>query len=257
MPVSLGLAEQHAFIRDGLVIRRGLVPGRLLQAATARIDDWYQRHLNTARIENYTQKTFAPELGDHPDLLALYTGCDVHHIAAQLVHPARLAPVTSVQVQIRIPERALDAPQPVKAMHVDGVACPHLEPRELRTFTLLAGVILSPVAHADHGAMHYLPGGHHRMARWFATERADDTAEQVPADVETEPGVPLFGEPGDVIFMHHLVPHRVGANTSDRPRIMAYFRLSHIDHAQLVLPALRDPWTEYPHLGALATAGGA
>jgi hypothetical protein len=253
MPVqhALSLADQHAFIRDGLLIRCGLIPADLLQTAQARINDWYERDLNAARIENYTQKTFAPELGNHPDLLALYTATGASRLAAELLHPARLAPVTSVQVQIRVPQAALEAPQPVKAMHVDGVACPHLDARELRTFTLLVGVLLSPVAHASDGALHYLPGGHHRLARWFAGERPADSLDQVPADVEAEPGVALLGEPGDVILMHHLVPHRVGANTSSRPRVMAYFRLSHIDHDQLVLSALADPWAEYPHLATL------
>ncbi|MGW4412393.1 phytanoyl-CoA dioxygenase family protein [Nonomuraea sp. NPDC004702] len=253
MPVysPLSTADQHTFIRDGLLIRRGLIPGHLLAAAQARIDDWYQHDLNTARIATYTQRTFAPELGNHPDLLGLYTGSDACHLAEALLAPARLAPVTSVQVQIRIPAAALTTTQPVKTMHVDGVACPHLDPRELRTFTLLVGALLSPIETADDGALHYLPGGHHRMARWFAGERADDTVEQVPADVEAEPGVALLGEVGDVIFMHHLVPHRVGDNTSDRPRVMAYFRLSHIDHDQLVLSALTDPWAEYPHLATL------
>lgn len=254
MPLStpLSLADQHTFIRDGLLLKPGLIPGHLLQAAQARIDDWYGRDLDTARIENYTQKTFAPELGNHPDLLALFTGSDACRLAAELVAPALLAPLTGVQVQIRIPQAALNAEQPVKAMHVDGVACPHLHPRELRTFTLLVGVILSRITSAEDGALHYLPGGHHRMARWFAAERADGTAEQVPADVEAEAGLALLGEPGDVVFMHHLVPHRVGANTSHRPRIMAYFRLSHLEHDRLLLSALREPWTEYPHLAALA-----
>ncbi|MGW5688895.1 phytanoyl-CoA dioxygenase family protein [Nonomuraea sp. NPDC003754] len=256
MPVHtpFSLADQHAFIHDGLLIRRGLIPDALLQTAQAHIDDWYERDLNAARIETYTQKTFAPELGSHSDLLALYTASGAISLAAQLVQPACLAPVSSVQVQIRIPQAALASAQPVKAMHVDGVACPHLEPRELRTFTLLVGVMLSHVTRADDGALHYLPGGHHRMARWFASERPDDTADQVPADVEADEGVALLGEPGDVIFMHHLVPHRVGANTSTRPRVMAYFRLSHTDHDRLGLSALRDPWAEYPHLAALASS---
>lgn len=109
----------------------------------------------------------------------------------------------------------------------------------------------------DDGALHYLPDGHHRMACWFAGERTDTTVGQAPADIEAEGGVALLGEVGDVVFVHHLVPYRVCANTSDRPQIMAYFRLTHTDHDQLVTSALRDPWAEYPHLGALAAASRA
>ncbi|MCW8103041.1 hypothetical protein OOZ58_41910 [Streptomyces tauricus] len=48
--------------------------------------------------------------------------------------------------------------------------------------------------------------------------------------------------------MHLLVPHRVGRNTSPLPRVRAYVRLQHAQHAHA---ALSDPRPEYPHLAAL------
>jgi hypothetical protein len=48
--------------------------------------------------------------------------------------------------------------------------------------------------------------------------------------------------------MHHLVPHAVGRNQTTSPRVMAYFRVSHADHAKRRLGALHDPWLDYPPL---------
>ncbi|MFF5808882.1 hypothetical protein [Streptomyces sp. NPDC012746] len=39
---------------------------------------------------------------------------------------------------------------------MDGVGCPHLDPAELRTFSLLVGVVLSPITRPDAGALHYV-----------------------------------------------------------------------------------------------------
>ncbi|PMR62094.1 hypothetical protein C1A38_06210, partial [Verrucosispora sp. ts21] len=45
-----------------------------------------------------------------------------------------------------------------------------------------------------------------------------------------------------------LVPHAVGRNMTAAPRIMAYFRVSHVNHASHRLAALRDPWLDFPPL---------
>ncbi|MEV7958325.1 hypothetical protein [Streptomyces sp. NPDC088141] len=87
-------------------------------------------------------------------------------------------------------------------MHVDGVSCPHLEPADLRTFTLIAGVTLFGSATADAGALHYLPGEHLRMARYFATDWALGQAAQTPSDIDAQDGTALTAVPGDVIGNH-------------------------------------------------------
>ncbi|WP_236067189.1 phytanoyl-CoA dioxygenase family protein [Streptomyces brasiliscabiei] len=249
MPAPLALNELHTFVADGVLIRRGLIPDRLLQPAARLVDAWMCEHYDPARLTAYTNQTFAPDLADHPDLLGLYNDSGLHQLVTQLLHPAPIAPLATAQIQIRLPD---GAEQPVKAMHVDGVSCPHLHPEDLNTFTLIAGVVLSGSATGDSGALHYLPGGHHRMARYFAKEWTRGQAAQTPDDIARQEGTALTAHPGDVVVMHHLVPHRVGLNTSPVPRVMAYFRIRHADHARLAEDALTDPWLEYPGLAALA-----
>lgn len=238
--------EKAEFIRDGVTVRRNLVPAHLVHRATSKVANWYQTKMDLALIDSYTQRTFAPELGTHRDMLNLFNKSGVADLVKSFLPD--IQPVRAAQIQIRIPESDIVIVQPEKAMHVDGVACPHLDPDELRTFTLLVGVILSAVTGPQDGAIHYVPGGHLRMAEWFRTEWSAGMTDQVPPHIEAEHGMPLLGTPGDVLFMHHLVPHAVGRNASAVPRVMVYFRVSHVMHSRQPLEALRKPWLEFPTL---------
>jgi len=244
--MGLTTSEKSAFIRDGLLIKRRAITPDLVDRAREHVDHWYRESINPHLIDNYTQRTFAPDLGNHPDLLALFTASEAADYATDLLGTHQ--PVTTTQIQIRIPDSQLHRTQPVKTMHVDGVACPHLDPDELRTFSLLVGVLLTDISDPRGGALHYQTGGHLRMAAWFRDRWSLGITEQVPPDIEAHSGTPLLGKAGDVLLMHHLVPHSVGRNTTGQPRTMAYFRLSHPNHATHRLQALRNPWLDYPPL---------
>ncbi len=246
---SITRQEKAEFLRDGTIIRRGLVPPQLVSRARAMIDDWYQTGMEPERISAYTERTFAPELGSDRDVLALYHESGVGDLVAALIGETQ--PIAKAQIQIRVPESSAAGNQPAKAMHVDGVACPHLDPAELRTFTLLVGVVLSDVTDPIGGALRYVQGGHLRMADWFRTEWSAGLTDQVPPHIDAEQGTPLLGTPGDVLVMHHLVPHAVGRNATSIPRIMAYFRVAHIRHDEQRLEALRDPWLEFAPLRSI------
>ncbi|MGH3220252.1 MAG: phytanoyl-CoA dioxygenase family protein [Streptosporangiaceae bacterium] len=247
--MPLTVEELTTFASQGMLIRRGLIAHKLAVRARTLAEDWYEHEMKLAELVAYTQRTFAPEHGSHPDLLALFYSSDVVDLVTSLV--GEFQPVTAAQVQIRIPERDLTQTQPEKAMHVDGVACPHLDPSELRTFSLLVGVVLSDVTSPQGGALRYVPGGHLYMAEWFRSEWSLGLTDQVPPQLDAEQGTPFLGHTGDVLMMHHLVPHAVGRNHTERPRLMAYFRVSHVNHPSRRLEALKDPWLDYPTIARL------
>lgn len=252
LTVKTCLEEQRQFIHDGVIIRRGFIPLDLVRTARHLVEKWYETCFEATAIEQYTQKTFAPNLGSHPDLLNVYHLSGLECLCASLVHPALIQPVLNVQIQIRVPHELQPLTQPEKGMHVDGVACPHLDPRELRTFTLLVGVPLSEIDEVDQGALRYLPGAHMGMAEWFRCEWTRGITDQVPSSIGARSDVAFLGRPGDVIILHHLVPHAVGSNRTVKPRLMLYFRVKHERHEQFVLDALCDPWLEFPELRSLA-----
>lgn len=245
--------ELRAFAIEGLLVKRNFLPADLTAEAQSLVEDWYQHDMDLAELARYTQKTFAPELGSHPSFLRLFSGSGVVGLVRSLV--GTFQSVETVQIQIRVPEGELRVAQPDKAMHVDGVACPHLDPAELRTFSLLVGIVLSDVTDARGGALRYVPGGHLRMAEWFRSEWSLGITQQTPPRIDAEEGTPFLGRPGDVLLMHHLVPHSVGRNHTDRARIMAYFRVSQVDHAARRREALKNPWLDYPAIARLQQAG--
>ncbi|MEU8954883.1 phytanoyl-CoA dioxygenase family protein [Streptomyces sp. NPDC048518] len=251
-PAAWSDNERRRFVDHGVLIRRALVHGDILSRARDLVGGWLNEAYDPARLTAHTERSFAPELEEHPDVLALYRRSSLMELAEDLLRPARTAAVTRAQIQIRLPH---GTEQPVKRMHVDGVSCPHLEPRDLRTFTFIVGVVLDGSATADAGALHYVPGGHHRMADYFATDWVLGQPAQTPDDIDTQDGTAFTAQPGDVIVMHHLVPHRVGINTSSTPRVMAYFRVRHAQHRDLAMAALSNPWLEYPALAGLARPG--
>jgi hypothetical protein len=254
VPITTELSseERRQFVRDGFMIRRGCVSADLLESAKRKIEGWYGSSLDEKSIQEYTNRTFAPALGSDPDLLNVYEASGLSALAGALVSPDVLQPVSTVQIQIRIPEADKGTAQPRKAMHVDGVACPHLDARELRTFTMLVGVLLTEVRDISAGALQFVPGAHQEMSEWFRDTWTPGMGEQVPQEVEARASVPFLGKPGDAILLHHLVPHGVGPNTSSSPRIMLYFRVKHERHEEQLLAALRDPWLEFPALRELS-----
>lgn len=249
--VSFSPDEQRDFVRDGVIIRRGFVEPDLCSTARNLVDEWYRTAFDIAELERYNQVTFAPPLGSHPSLLRVFNASGLRELCVSLVRPYDIQDVSKVQIQIRVPEGTVPVAQREKSMHVDGVAVPHLDAMELRTFTLLVGIPLSEVVSVDGGALRYVPGGHEVMAKWFRGGWVPGTREQVPPTVDAMPGTPFLGKPGDVIVMHHLVPHAVGANRTAAPRVMLYFRIRHERHEENVLAALRDPWVEFPALHGL------
>jgi hypothetical protein len=240
--------DYRNFAHHGAIVKPGLLAPTAIDSARRHVERWLNEAFDPRQLGRYTQTTFAPELESHPDLLRLYTSSPARSLAEALIHPHTFRDVRKAQVQVRLPNRRTAAPQPTKAMHVDGVACPHLDPRELRTFTLLVGILLTPVPDTASGALRFVRGGHLLMAEWFRTTWRPGTPEQTPSDIADRDSEPFLGEPGDVILMHHAVPHAVGANEARRPRIALYFRLEHEAHHEHLLDALRDPWLEYPRL---------
>jgi Phytanoyl-CoA dioxygenase (PhyH) len=249
---KLTVAHRNEFIKAGVLIRKSCVPLSMLEIIRNKINNWFQYSFDASRINEYTQTTFAPDLRSDESLLAIFNQSALKELASLLLSPARLQSVATGQVQIRLPDSEFPL-QPEKSMHVDGVSCPHLDPAELRTFTLLVGVIVTPVELSEAGALRYLPGAHHKMAKWFREEWTPASTDQVPKLVGAMEGIPFTGSPGDAIIMHHLIPHSVGINQTPTPRVMVYFRVKHEDHDRQKVAALKDPWLEFPGLRSATT----
>jgi hypothetical protein len=79
-----------------------------------------------------------------------------------------------------------------------------------------------------------LPGSHlwdnERVQQWLSTHRDSDTTK---ADFKASGAVPVFMQPGDVLFHNILVLHGSPYNLSDKIRRVVYyeFRAAHVEYA--------------------------
>lgn len=244
--MTLTVEQIQSFEQLGVLRLDSAVPDDLLHAAKELVDTWMAENFDTGSIAEYTNRTFAPELGSDPRLIAVFNESRLRSDCESLIGPEGFDPVRTVQIALRVPGNVSGGViQPIKQMHVDGVYCPFLPQGELRTFTVNVGVLLDDVPSPEGGALHYVPAGHKRMARWFS-EGGTPTAPELeaPEDIASLPGRPLCGKAGDAVILHHLVPHRVGANVTSHLRSMLYFRVKHVQHDRLKEAALTDPWVE-------------
>jgi len=84
----------------------------------------------------------------------------------------------------------------------------------------------------------------------FSTEIPIDTQNNgpIPRKPDLGPPVQILADPGDVVFLHPKLAHRVGINASPNIRYQIYFRLRHKRHEELKDQALDNIWLEYEGL---------
>jgi len=242
----------------GFALLRNAVPQQLVDAASALIQvQWTQDKVSadTQAVEQWSQKTFVPRLSSAAPILALFTPT-ISSAVDQLLGASGYPVPDRAQVAIRLHHNdPLAVAQPDKDWHCDGVYCPHLEAGELRTFELLVGILVSPVATQSEGSLVVQPGGHLRMADCFKNGCSFADDEQVPSSAISGDGVAILGQPGDALILHHLVPHRVGGNAGTKDRIVVYFRVKCYAHDASVVESLGDPWLHMPHLRHVTSSG--
>lgn len=93
--------EFTTFVANGVTIKPGFVAPEVVSRARTLITEWYRTAMDQSRLADYTQRTFAPHLGNHPDVLALFNESGVADLARELV--GDFTPLTTTQIQIRVP----------------------------------------------------------------------------------------------------------------------------------------------------------
>ncbi len=240
----------------GFTTCRGLVNGRLVQAAKDAVKEQLStdlQHASDQDIVSWTNRTFVPEIESDHRLLDLYRLSPLAAMSAYAVAPYMLSPVERAQVQVRLSRKTPKSnAQPLKDWHCDGVQCPHLPVGRLNTFQLLVGILLTDLPHPSGGAVQFRVGGHRSVAEAFRLNQPFSSGVQVPPKVLGLPIEAMWGAAGDAIISHHMTPHAVGKNETDTDRIMVYFRLRVVDHENVAMLQLKEPWVRMPKLAAIA-----
>lgn len=226
---------------EGFVGWQDAVDRSRIDRARRVIHEHIGRHgLDPARLLEFENASYCPELRDHPDILALFNGTRLQREAERRLGP--LAPATWAQIALRFPNASASEPRPP---HLDGVAAPHngVAEGEIKTFSALACVYLNDVV-ADGGALTVWPGSHLSHAAYFREHGTESLLRGMPEVARPEARA-LTGRAGQGFLVHYLVAHAVGAHRAPSIRYAVFFRLRAEGHAERSRQTMTEPWLEW------------
>jgi hypothetical protein len=246
--VKLNADQREALLRDGYATVPGVVPAAPLAAALTAINHSLGQGLPPADLPVFRSRSFCPELQRAPVILDLLRTTPAWLLAESLLGEGRVEAVRSGQIALAFPQtEPPEAPYP----HLDGLHTPTngVPAGEVRSFTLLVGVILSDVAGPGAGNLTVWPGTHRRYESYFRDNGPKSLLGGMPPIALPDP-VEVTGSVGDVVLCHYQLAHAVGANTSPHVRYAVYFRLKSRGHDGRRWECLTDLWKEWPGLRA-------
>lgn len=246
--MKLNAEQQEALLRDGYTIVPGVVPAAPLAAAQRAINHSLGQGLPPADLPVFRSRSFCPELQRAPVILDLLRATPAWTLAESLLGEGGVEAVRSGQIALSFPQtEPPEAPYP----HLDGLHTPTngVPAGEVRSFTLLVGVILSDVTGPGAGNLTVWPGSHRRYESYFRDNGPRSLLRGMPPIALPDP-VEVTGSVGDVVLCHYQLAHAVGANTSPHVRYAVYFRLKSRGHDGRRWECLTDLWKEWPGLRA-------
>jgi phytanoyl-CoA dioxygenase PhyH len=249
--------DQRTSLRDrGYAVLPGAVPRPQVERALHAINASLGRGLAPADIPRFRSRSFCPELQKADVVLDLFHGSAAAGVAAALVGPEGLEPVTTGQIALSFPtDEAGALPHP----HLDGMYTPdNGVPRgKVLSFTMLAGIVLSDATEPGSGNLLVWPGSHLALEAFFRARGPQALLEGMP-EVDLGRPEPILARAGDVVLCHYQLAHAAGPNTSAHVRYAVYFRLRRRGHDRDPWSCLTDVWREWPGLaGPTAPGAGA
>src|SRR5437870_2200876 len=189
---------------------RGVVPAAPLRAALRAINHSLGQGLPPADLPVFRSRSFCPELQRAPVILDLLRVTPAWLLAESLLGEGRVEAVRSGQIALAFPQtEPPEAPYP----HLDGLHTPTngVPAGEVRSFTLLVGVILSDVTGPGAGNLTVWPGSHRRYESYFRDNGPKSLLGGMPPIALPDP-VEVTGSVGDVVLCHYHLAHPVRAH---------------------------------------------
>ncbi|MEN9937221.1 MAG: hypothetical protein RLZZ387_3800 [Chloroflexota bacterium] len=248
--VELTQEQKQHFIADGYVQVPGVVPAPLVNAALRAINHSLGEGMDPAEMTRFRAQSYCPELQRAPVITDLLNATPALALAESLIGPGKVAPVSGGQIALRFPTMHESPPAPHP--HLDGMHTPTngVPAGEIRSFTMLLGVMLSDVSGPFAGNLAVWPGTHRIYEAYFREHGPQALLEGMPRVAIPEP-VQLTGRAGDVVLAHYELAHGVTANVSPHVRYAIYFRLHHVAHAGQKWDAMTDIWLEWDGVRSL------
>jgi Phytanoyl-CoA dioxygenase (PhyH) len=239
-------AQRQALLEDGYATIPDVVPAARRDAALRAINRSLGQGLPPSELPVFRSRSFCPELQREPVILDLLRATPAWSLAESLLGAGAVETVRSGQIALAFPQADPAGPP---CPHLDGLHTPTngVPAGEVRSFTLLAGIVLSDVAAAGAGNLTVWPGSHLLYETYFREQEPRSLLQGMPP-VALPPPVEVTARAGDVVLCHYQLAHAVGANTSPHVRYAVYFRLKSRGHDGRRWECLTDLWKEWPGL---------
>ncbi len=210
------------FRRDGYAHFKQLVPAALVEAARRTILNDVEKNFDPARLVEYNNRSWCPDLRNAPQIQRLFENKAVQAITNEALGKKRYR-CDSGQIAIRQAHNAGHPAEPVA--HIDGIPTPHngLQGAEIQNFTALLGVFLTEVKSEFAGNFTVWPGSHLFIEQYFRDQGEAAITRGMP-QIPLGNSVQLLCKPGDVVLCHYELAHAAAANISTDDRIAVFFR---------------------------------
>jgi hypothetical protein len=189
------------------------------------------------------------DITQDPDLLALFHASCLPHLLQRLLGKGEVAPVTHGQIIATYP--CLDVSMTCPALLGDQWRVEGFTETSHSPYSLLVGIALTDLSTDHTGNFCLHPGSHmvlleqyRQQAKQHGCILSRSPQESKKADLG-EP-VQLLMQAGDVFLCTQRMAYLHALNYSSEVTMIAYYRISHVDHAVLKEPALQSMWLEYP-----------
>lgn len=241
----------HAdMLRDGYTVLRKAVPRDVVDNARRAINHSLGQGIDPARIQEFSARSYCPELQEAPALTDLMRRSSVPAAIEAMLGRGCVQAMVRAQIALRFPQSP-GAERKSVGGHLDGFGTGTngiTKGQFSRFFTGLAVVLLSELPEPDSGNFTVWPGSHVAWQDFFRKQGVDTAYDTFPKiDLPHEP-VQCTGQPGDVVIAHHATFHGAALNYSPNIRYAAIFRIKHRDVEAIGSEALRDIWLEWPGL---------
>jgi hypothetical protein len=244
--MELTYNQKKEMLEQGYIKVPGVVPKIMTDHALRNINHSIGQGMKESDMPNFRARSYCPELKNTAPITDLYNKTPVNDLVESLIGVDATRPVNGSQIALRFP--SLQDPPPSKfGCHLDGMHSPTngVPKGTISNFTMLVGVLLSPVRDLNAGNFTVWPGTHHIYEQYFREHGPESLLNGMPP-VDLPQPVQTTGEPGDVFLVHYQLAHGIAPNVSPFTRYAIYFRITHVDREKDWKAPMTDIWLHWP-----------
>lgn len=248
---SLTHDSKQQFVQEGFVRVDGTVPVELCNRAL-RVINYYlaQPECAAAQPDKDGRLSLPGNLATDPDVMALFYESPLVSYVQQLLGVHQIQAVNVAQVELRYPELGEPHKLSGRRWYIDGFTQQAPSP-----YTCLVAVPLSDQSLPWTGNFVAFPGSHitlqEHVREAVGSRNLDLRNELDLSKPDLGEPVQVNMQPGSAVIAHQKLAMRGGPNYGPHIRYMVYFRVQHVDHAQLQQFVLDSPWVEFEGLADL------